>query len=95
MASGVGKVEKTTLRHRVAGAPPRVGDQLELELAGPGRAWVEPWGGAAPRGLTKAFEKFSFGAPPTGGLRGNAQTCSDEERPQLEIQLGLPFEKES
>jgi len=37
-----------------AGTPPRVSDQLELELAGPGRAWYEPWAGRNPRLLTKA-----------------------------------------
>ena len=42
--------------------------QLELELAGPGLAWREPWEGQSPRALTQAAQKFSVGAHATGPL---------------------------
>ncbi len=49
---------------------PRVGDQLELwtpeeYAAMPARL---PWKGKWPRGLTKAYKRFSLGALPRGGL---------------------------
>jgi len=69
-------------------APPRVGDQLELGLAGPGRAWLEPWGGASPRVLTRTFKKFSLRAPPTGGLRDNDRVLHGYEE-ELPLQLEL------
>ena len=54
--------------------------QLELELAGPGLAWREPWEGQSPRELTRAAQTFSVGAPATGPLRANADGWpSDEE----------------
>ncbi len=73
-------------------SPPRVGDQLELELAGPGRAWYEPWGGRSPRVLTKAVNSFSLGALPLAGLRGNDLLAGlHEDNASADIQLELPF----
>ncbi len=69
---------------------PHVGEQLSLELAGPGRSWLEPWGGKSPRGLTKAFERFSLRASPAGGPIRNASRPSDKEQEEL-VQLLLPF----
>ena len=72
---------------------PHVGDQLELELAGPGRAWLEPWGGLSPRVLTRTFKIFRLEATPPGG-----STCSvGSEGPPTQfkgssvVQLELPF----
>ncbi len=48
------------------------GEQLELALDDERRTLSErvaPWEGVSPRLLTKAFEKFSLGAPPPWGLR--------------------------
>jgi len=71
----------------------RIGDQLELELAGAGRVWREPWGGRNPRGLTKSAEMFSLRAPPAGGLHADASVCpvlSEAPAEQLELfPLGL------
>ncbi len=72
-------------------ALPLDGDQFELELAGPGRAWQEPWEGKSPRGLTKCAEKFSLGAPPTGGLHGVIKVCPKDSQRELAVQLSLPF----
>jgi len=47
---------------------PRVGDQYELELGGPGRAWREPWSGKSPRELTKASITFRLGPHTRGGV---------------------------
>ena len=49
---------------------PPVGSQLELELDDTllEGLVVEPWGGRSPRELTAAFERFSLGALPRGGL---------------------------
>ncbi len=47
----------------------RDGEQYELFVP----MWVvEPWGGKSPRVLTRAWEKFSLGAHPPGGLIRNA-----------------------
>jgi len=43
-------------------------DGYQFELFVPAEVEV-PWGGKSPRVLTRAFEKFSFGAPPPRGLR--------------------------
>ena len=56
----------------------RVGEQLELELAGPGLVWREPWEGKSPRALTRAAETFSLRALPAGGLRANDLAASLE-----------------
>ncbi len=75
--------------------PPRVGDQLELELAGPGRPWYEAWGGRAPRGLTKGARMISVARTPPGGSawgRPIGDICKD-----ILLQLGqleLPFVEE-
>ncbi len=72
-----------------SGKPSRVGAQLELELAGPGLAWREPWGGVSPRGLIKMAQSVSLGAYPTRGLR-DVITCPDQEQSssfQLELFL--------
>ncbi len=72
-----------------SGKSPRVGAQLELELAGPGLAWREPWGGVSPRGLTKMAQTVSLGAYPTRGLR-DVITCSDQEwRSSVQLDLFL------
>ena len=70
--------------------PSRIGEQLELELAGPGRAWLEPWEGRDPRGLTKTAKKFSLRAPPTGGLHADEKLSAESERVSC-LQLALPF----
>ena len=63
--------------------PPTVA-QFELELAGPGRAWYEPWAGRSPRALTGAAVMFSLGAFPAGGLHAECATvCLDREQEQL------------
>ncbi len=72
-------------------AIPRVGEQLELELAGPGRAWREPWWGMNPRVLTRAFQTFSLGAPPAGGLHADASVICTEINQEQRLQLLLPF----
>ncbi len=69
--------------------PSRIGDQLELELAGPGRAWLEPWEGKSPRGLTKTAQKFSLGAPPAGGLPDNENELHKNEYGVQRLQLDL------
>ena len=55
--------------------PPRVGDQLELDLAGPGRAWIEPWGGVSPRLLTKMAKMIRVDPLPAPGLRELFAAC--------------------
>ncbi len=75
--------------------PSRIGEQLELELLGVGRAWREPWGGRSPRGLTKAVETFSVSRIPPGGPRPDADyrdLPTEGEGPNE--QLGLPFFQE-
>ena len=73
--------------------PPRVGDQLEFELAGLGRMWREPWSGRSPRGLTKVAQKFSLRALPAGGLLQDAASLhgGDQEELVPEGQLLFPF----
>ena len=76
--------------------PPRIGDQLELDLCGAGRPWLEPWGGRSPRVLTKTFEMFKLSAIPPGGAAArcdNREQPAPEKRLQLE-QLELPFSLE-
>jgi len=72
-------LEVRLVRSGAVRRPPRIGDQLSLELAGPGREWSEPWGGKSPRVLTQAWKRFSLGAPPTGGLHGDEKVCTDYE----------------
>jgi len=87
-------VSKRSGRRLEAGRrPSRIGEQLELELAGPGRAWREPWEGKSPRVLTKTFERFSLGAPPTGGLHADDTLCTGLEEQQLEFELLFPFKR--
>jgi len=69
---------------------PHVSEQLELELAGPGRAWYEPWGGKSPRGLTKAAKRVSLVALPARGLREYEYRRPEREYLQLELQLEAP-----
>ncbi len=64
------------------------GDQLELELAGPGLAWREPWGGVAPRVLTRTFVKFSLGAHTPGGSATGYESRS-EVKGSSAVQLDL------
>ncbi len=73
------------------GAATHVGEQLELELGGPGLLWREPWDGKSVRGLTKAAKMFSLGAPPAGGLRGDDCSCVDRSGGQLRQQLAFSF----
>ena len=76
--------------------PSRIGEQLELDLAGPGRPWLEPWEGRSPRSLTKASQMFKLSAIPPGGAatkRGFREQPAPEKRLQLE-QLELPFDVE-
>jgi len=68
MSSGVGREQ--------AGSP-HVGEQLELVLDDVRSVVV--WGGQSPRVLTKAYEKFSLGAPPAGGLHGMNKSAHDVE----------------
>jgi len=72
-------------------ASPHDSDQLELELAGLGRAWVEPWEGMSPRVLTGAFRKFSLGAPPAGGLHADAGLSAQRMIAPAASQLEFPF----
>ncbi len=70
----------------------RIGEQLELELAGPGRAWREPWEGKSPRVLTRTFKTFSLRALPAGGLPGDeALAAWKTKQEELRMQLLLPF----
>ena len=70
---------------------PRKGEQLEFDLAGPGRAWREPWSGLAPRVLTGGVEIRSLRATPARGLRADEMfACKDEQQEQLG-QLLLPL----
>ncbi len=69
--------------------PPHVGDQLELELAGPGRAWLEPWGGKSPRELTRTFKAFSLRAPPAGGLHADEKVSAQNDVRSSWSQLDL------
>ena len=62
--------------------PLLISEQLDLELAGPGLAWREPWGGRSARVLTRSFKLFTLSALPPGGLRPN------EEVRQLHMQKG-------
>jgi len=90
----VSGVEAEDREARVA-SPPN-SDQLELELAGPGRAWLEPWLGKSPRSLTDGFKRFRLEPLPAGGPIGSdlARQISDEEQEELAGQLLLPFAKE-
>ncbi len=69
--------------------PSRVGEQLELELAGPGRSWNEPWAGKSPRVLTKVSQVFSLGAPPLGGLPRMSRPADDERSSCVQLELLL------
>ena len=69
---------------------PRDGDQFELELSGPGRAYYEPWGGKSPRVLTRVAKAVSLGAHPPGGLPAK-ETAARTEVQLHEEQLLLPF----
>ena len=69
-------------------ASPPDGDQLELELAGPGRAWLEPWEGMSPRALTGAFKRFSVDALPAGGLPEDVTLAAQNEE-RFSVQLDL------
>jgi len=72
-----------------------MGEQLELELFGPGLPFREPWGGRSPRELTRAYILFSLRALPPGGVMEDAiaggkvivENCPSE-------QLGFPFLEE-
>ena len=66
-----------------------IGDQLELELAGPGRVWREPWEGMSPRALTKVAQMLSLGAPPAGGLRAPVGVCRNLSAGPADSQLDL------
>ncbi len=44
-------------------------DQLELEFVRETDEEIVVWRGKPPRELTRAFEMFSLGAQPPGGLR--------------------------
>jgi len=65
---------------------------LELELEDCRRDPRGPWEGRSPRGLTKAFRKFSLAAPPPWGLRVEKIACMDDRAAQLELfKLGRSF----
>ncbi len=76
-----------------AGKVPPVLAQLELELAGPGRVFIEPWGGLDPRLLTRSHKMFSLGASPAGGLPENENGCPRISEPSC-VQLGFSFMQE-
>ncbi len=68
---------------------PHVGDQMELELAGPGRAWLEPWGGRKPRELTRGGSLCNLAGPSPGGLHADAWSEGEEERSSDQLDLFL------
>ena len=78
----------------------RVGDLLLLEQLLESIEVVpscsEPWEGKSPRELTQAFQKFSLGAPPPGGLHAD-ETCLHEisagPTDQLDLFLHLDLEE--
>jgi len=72
---------------RDEGAHPPVGEQLELDLPNTRYRGWEPWEGVTPRGLTRAFVKFSLGAHPAGGL--HAESCAEHLHRVSEVQLQL------
>ena len=70
---------------------PTKSDQLDLWPVDTGRAGRVPWGGVSPRTLTKAFNSFSLGALPPGGLRGGQEKREvlQEKKESSSIQLEL------
>jgi len=74
--------------------PSRKGEQLELELAGPGLVWLEPWEGKSPRTLTGAYKRFSLGAPPARGLPDDEKLAAQNEQVPLDFREGPSFQME-
>ncbi len=73
------------------GRPPRVGDQWELELLDAAQARLVPWGGQAPRSLTRAFGKFKLSAIPPGGPAPERVDLVPAGNNSSSDQLELPF----